>query len=191
MRLAAILFAIVGVCLLSIPAPRVEASHASHETLYKVVWKQVYYPSGHYAGYGYSHAGYYWVKEYVPVAVLKQTYSVSHDAEKAGIIDELRQLRKEIAAQRQGLAGAGAGAADGLAILRRECASCHGANVAEKSGDGFVLLDEGGNLVAMGKGAARRVSGRVDSTDAALRMPPGKQLSAEDRAAVRGLMGGK
>lgn len=135
-----------------------------------------WWPGGYWQGSYYA-AGYY------PVAkakVVETRYVVTYSETEAKLLAIVEKLVDQRPADPQTLQLKSA--PDGRAVLRSRCYSCHGsAEVAAESGTRLVMPE---NLTA---DHLERYQARINSTDPAKRMPPGKPLPAAEKAAVLGL----
>lgn len=114
------------------------------------------------------------------------TYFIAYDAKADALLRELRGIRKDLQSLRQ--AGV---ARTGLEVLQQRCAACHGADVAAKAGDDFVLLDKNGKLAPLSynekKKAAKKMS---DAGPTRMPPPPHPALTPEEKALVEKLFNG-
>jgi len=184
------LLAIALVLLCGTSAPEAQADHCYSSYGHAADYSWEYWPGGYWRGY-YYHPG--WYRRHHAQAQHhdrhdRQTFSVSYDAEKAGIIAAIDRLAKVV--ERGQMNGAQAlKAGDGLQVLKRNCASCHGAAVAGDKGDGFELFSDAGELVRLSGAGRQRILDRIEHKDAAKRMPPAKEpLALDDKVSVRAFM---
>ncbi len=121
---------------------------------------------------------------YVPA--YQASYSASDDLLKQLVevnkltVVELRLLRQDL----QGLRGGQAPVPAGLtlqAVMVNKCAMCHGADVAQEKGAGFVLVEKDGKLAELSITEKRRVVREVENG----RMPKAPHtLTPEERSAI-------
>lgn len=142
----------------------------------------VTYPGWEWWGGGYWHGTYYRAGWYRTVTYHAehhdhQTYSVSYDPDKAELIRLLDKALDKLPDARP--AGEKAAALDGRAVLTSRCLACHAAAVAEAKGNGFAI-----DPSSVTPNDLKRITARINSTDAAKVMPPGKPLAAGERKAV-------
>lgn len=106
-----------------------------------------------------------WLAADAPVVPKHEAAYSTAEALLRDILVELRGLRADV----QAVAGVKGGATgDRVGVLRLRCASCHGADVAEEKGAGFVLLEKDGKPAELSVAEQRRVKREVERG----RMPP-------------------
>lgn len=92
----------------------------------------------------------------------------------AEVLSELRKLRAEIRASRSPAAAAEKPPHPGLLLMRKDCASCHGADAKSKAGGREYF--KGGELVADAK-TREKMQDLIEAGD----MPPNKEWSDADK----------
>lgn len=108
----------------------------------------------------------------------QQTQALSDDVLRE-ILLEIRSLREEVAAMREGRQPLTMPANVGP-VLSARCASCHGLKVAEAKGAGLVLVDDKGQPWRLSGPEKRAVKQQVETG----KMPKGGSLTAAEKAAI-------
>ena len=120
---------------------------------------------------------------FVPLAVQIPTYSVSYNGDYAGLIQELRGIKDEIASLR----GAQSESLTPQSLTTNRCAGCHTAEVNSDKGKGVVLFEKDGKQSKLSVIEKRAVEKAVLGGT----MPPGRPLpEAEKQKVVAHLKGG-
>jgi hypothetical protein len=105
------------------------------------------------------------------------------------ILAELRAIRVELAAQRQAVTPLERPPASLAALVAARCAGCHAEAVAERKGDGFVLLTAQGQVPLLSAGDRRRILRLVNADDETRRMPKGAPpLTDGEKRALQGFL---
>lgn len=115
---------------------------------------------------------------YGAVYTQQPTQALSDDVLRE-ILAELRSLREEVAAMREGRQPLTM-PANVAPVLNAKCASCHGLKVAEQKGAGLVLTDDKGQPWRLSGPEKRAVREQVTSG----KMPKGGTLTAAEKAAI-------
>lgn len=103
------------------------------------------------------------------------------------ILARLGRVEKKLDAIYSMMGGKGDNA-PGIAAVKKNCAACHGAAVAEEAGGAFVLLDSAGELAAVEPDGRKRVVEKVSRGS----MPPApRKLDEAERASILKLFRGK